>query len=43
MIATDRLFLFYDRGRLEKFATDPERVIGSADRKWPELERSLTP
>ncbi len=43
MIAGDRLFLFYDRSRLEKFAADPERVIGSADRKWPEVMRSLTP
>lgn len=43
MIAGDRLFLFYDRSRLEKFAADPERVIGSADRKWPDVERSLTP
>ncbi len=43
MIADDRLFLFYDRSRLEKFAADPDRVIGSADRKWPEVERALTP
>jgi YHS domain-containing protein len=43
MISNERLFLFFDRGRLEKFASDPERVIGSADRKWPEVQRELTP
>jgi YHS domain-containing protein len=42
-IVGDRLFLFYDRGRLEKFAADPDRVIGSADRKWLAVERALTP
>ena len=42
-IAGERLFLFYDRSRLEKFAEDPDRVTGSADRKWPEVQHTLTP
>ena len=43
LIADERLFLFYDRARLEKFAADPHRVIGTADRKWPGVQRALTP
>jgi hypothetical protein len=43
MIASQRLFLFYDDGRREKFAADPARVVGSADRKWPDVLRTLTP
>jgi YHS domain-containing protein len=43
LIAGERLFLFYDRMRLEKFAADPDRAVGVADRKWPDLKRTLTP
>ena len=43
LVAGERLFLFYDRSRLEKFAADPDRVTGSADRKWPDVQRTLTP
>ncbi len=39
LIAGERLFLFYDDARRDKFAADPDRVIGSADRKWPEVLR----
>jgi YHS domain-containing protein len=42
-IAGEKLFLFYDGSRRDKFATDPDRVIGSADRKWSEVRQSLTP
>ena len=43
LIAGARLFLFYDRTRLQKFATDSDRVTGSADRKWPDVRRTLKP
>jgi hypothetical protein len=43
LIAGEKLFLFYDGGRRDKFAADPERVTGSAERKWPDVLRSLTP
>ena len=42
-VAGGRLFLFYDGARRAKFAADPERAAGSADRNWPDLLRSLTP
>jgi hypothetical protein len=43
MIQGQRLFLFYDSARRQKFASDPNRTIASADRKWPDLQHSLTP
>ena len=43
VIAGERLFLFYDGARRAKFATDPARVVGSADRKWPDVLGKLTP
>jgi hypothetical protein len=43
LIAGERLFLFYDRARREKFIADPDRVVGSADRKWPDIRRTLMP
>jgi hypothetical protein len=43
LIAGSRLFLFYDGDRRDKFITDPNRVIGPADRKWPDVLRTLTP
>jgi hypothetical protein len=43
LIQGQRLFLFYDNARRQKFANDPSRVTASADRKWPEVQRTLTP
>jgi hypothetical protein len=43
MIAGEKLFLFYDSAWRQRFATDPNRVIGSADRKWPDVRNTLTP
>ena len=43
LIANERLFLFYDAARRDTFAGDPDRVIGSANRKWPDVLRTLTP
>ena len=43
LIAGEKLFLFYDDARREKFAADPDRVVGPADRKWPAVLRTLIP
>jgi len=43
LIAGEKLFLFYDGDRRDKFVADPPRVIGLADRKWPGVLRTLTP
>jgi hypothetical protein len=43
LIAGEKLFLFYDDDRRTKFAADPDRVIGPADRKWPAVLRRLIP
>jgi hypothetical protein len=42
-ITGGRLFLFYDRDRLAIFAADAERITRAAERKWPEVLRSLSP
>ena len=43
LIATGRLFLFYDRRRLELFTADPTRFIAEAERKWPDVLGTLSP
>jgi hypothetical protein len=43
LITGQRLFLFYDRGRLEKFAADHARLIAEAERRWPEVRSGLSP
>ena len=43
LISGERLFLFYDRARLERFSADPERVIAAAERRWPDVSRTLSP
>jgi hypothetical protein len=43
LITGERLYPFYDRARLEKFAADSERLIAEAERKWPEVKRALSP
>jgi hypothetical protein len=42
-ITGERLFLFYDSARREKFAADPDRLSATAERKWPEVLRTLSP
>jgi hypothetical protein len=42
LISGGRLFLFYDDKRLAAFAADPERIGGAADRKWPDVVRTLS-
>jgi hypothetical protein len=43
LIASQRLFLFYDPADRQKFAGDPAHFIATADRKWPQLQRMLIP
>lgn len=42
-ITSGRLFLFYDRRRLEMFAADPARFIAEAERRWPDVLGALSP
>jgi YHS domain-containing protein len=43
LISGNRLFLFYDRDRLETFRADPGRINSAAERKWPDVLRTLGP
>lgn len=43
LISGERLYLFYDRQRLETFIADPERITATAARKWPDVQRALSP
>jgi hypothetical protein len=43
LITGGRLFLFYDRGRLDTFAADADRILATAERKWPDILRTLSP
>jgi hypothetical protein len=43
LISGGRLFLFYDRRRLEMFTDDPARFIDEAERKWPDVLGTLSP
>jgi len=42
LIIGEKLFLFYDDNRREKFAANPGRVVGAADRAWPGVVVRLT-
>ena len=42
LIAGQRLYLFYDRTRME-FAADVDRLAEEAERTWPGLRHSLSP
>jgi hypothetical protein len=42
-IAGERLFLFFDRARRDRFAADPDRATAAAERKWPEVRHTLSP
>jgi hypothetical protein len=42
-IVGGQLFLFYDRDRLAAFAADAQRITGAAERKWPDVLRTLSP
>jgi len=43
LIIGERLFLFYDRSRLETFTANTERITAAAERKWPQVLRRLSP
>jgi hypothetical protein len=43
LITGGRLFLFYDGDRLATFAADPEHITSAAERKWPDVLRTLSP
>jgi YHS domain-containing protein len=43
LVTGERLFLFYDRARREKFVADAERLTAAAERKWPDVLRTLSP
>jgi YHS domain-containing protein len=43
LITGDKLFLFYDRARMEAFAASPERTMAAAARRWPQVQRTLSP
>lgn len=43
LIIGQRLFLFYDRTRRETFAANAERIAATAERKWPDVLRVLSP
>jgi hypothetical protein len=42
-IVGGQLFLFYDRDRLAAFAPDARRITSAAERKWPDVLRTLSP
>lgn len=42
LIAGNRLFLFYDRSRQEAFSADATRITAAAERKWPDVLRTLS-
>jgi YHS domain-containing protein len=43
LIIGQKLYLFYSDDRREKFAANPNRVIGPADHQWPAVLRTLMP
>jgi len=43
IIVGQHLFLFYDPAERQKFIGDSVQVIGTADRKWPQVQRALGP
>jgi hypothetical protein len=43
VISAERLFLFYDRDRLQAFTANAERITTLAQRKWPDVLRTLSP
>lgn len=40
-IAEGRLYLFYSDDNRDLFLADPGRVLAQAERKWPEVERTI--
>jgi hypothetical protein len=42
IIAGERLFLFYDQARREKFAKASDRLFVLAQQRWPEVVATLS-
>jgi hypothetical protein len=42
-IKGERLYLFYDAQTRAAFMNDPGRILGDAERRWPAVEKTLTP
>jgi hypothetical protein len=42
-ISGQRLFLFYDQARLQKFTADPDQALAEAERNWPAVMGTLSP
>lgn len=40
-VAGERLYLFYDEEARAAFLADPGRIIETAERRWPEVARSI--
>jgi len=43
VVVHERLYLFYDATARAAFLKDPDRYIDAAERKWPEVSKTLTP
>jgi hypothetical protein len=43
LIVGKRLYLFYSEQARDAFAADPGRAIDAAERRWPQVRRSLVP
>lgn len=41
VVADERLYLFYSEAARLTFAKDPDRAIDAAERRWPEVLRTL--
>ncbi|MGE0677044.1 YHS domain-containing (seleno)protein [Pseudolabrys sp.] len=42
-IKDQRLYLFYDAQTRAAFLADTARILGDAERRWPAVEKTLTP
>jgi hypothetical protein len=43
IISRERLYLFYAAETRKEFADDSDRIIATADREWPSINRRLVP
>lgn len=43
MLRGERLYLFYTDEARARFASDSERILIAAERRWPSLKKTLTP
>ncbi len=43
LVFGERLYLFYDTQTQGEFVLDAERLAATAERKWPAVQRGLTP